>query len=302
MLLYLVIAAVVCALSIGAGTRYLVPLWQARHPVADQDRRVASEDLKSGDTARISDDVLRSPEVVSAEPQAGPANVAIVMDDCGPSIELAKKAQALDLPITWSILPNQTYSKQIAKMLRDAHVPFLVHVPMQAQVDPDGKAGEKGMYYIGVGMSDTAVARALSGLIDSLPGAYGINNHRGSRATEDERTMRAVMDELARRKMFFLDSNTSTKTLAYEVAKAKGLRTLKNGHFLDNEPDRKRIAAEMKATIETAKKRGDAVVICHLRPETVAFLENLAGWDLTSMGVRLVTLPQLIDLQSNTRR
>ncbi len=290
---------------IGAGSRYLLPLWQARHLRTEQDRKAASEDLRSKDVAKSSEDVVRSPEiapVVSEEPRTGLANIAIVMDDCGPSIELARKALSLKLQITWSILPHQTYSKQIAKMLRDARVPFLVHVPMQAQVDPDGKAGEKGMYYIGVGMSDAAVTKALSSLIDLLPGAYGINNHRGSRATEDEKTMKAVMDELARRKLFFLDSNTSTKTVAYEVAKAKGLRTLKNGHFLDNEQDRKKIEAEMKATIETAKKRGDTIVICHLRPETLAFLENLAKWDLTSMGVRLVTLPQLIDLQSNSGR
>lgn len=269
------------------------------------ERGVRSADIKSDDRKEASRDV-RSPEVKpvlspDSRPK-GPALIAIVMDDCGPSIELAKKVLKLDLPITWSILPNQTYSKQIAKMLRDNRVPFLVHVPMQAQVDPDGKAGEVGMYHIGVGMSNAAVGKALSPLIDALPGAYGINNHRGSRATEDEKTMGAVMDELARRKMFFLDSNTSTKTLAYEVAKKKGLRTLKNGHFLDNEADRKKIAEEMRATIGIAKKRGSVVVICHLKPETVAFLADLAEWDLASQGVRLVTLPQLIDPQGDTGR
>ena len=285
--------------------RYLGPLWQERRPVTEMGRETRSTDIKSGEGVPGSEDV-RSPDVapvLSPDSQAkGPALVAIVMDDCGPSIELAKKVQKLDLPITWAILPNQTYSKQIAKMLHDDSVPFLVHVPMQAQVDPDGKAEEAGMYHIGVGMSAAAVSKALSPLIDALPGAYGVNNHRGSRATEDEKTMGAVMDELARRKMFFLDSNTSTKTVAYEVAKEKGLRTLKNGHFLDNVADRKKIAEEMKATIEIAKKRGSVVVICHLRPATVAFLEDLAGWDLPSQGVRLVTLPQLIDLQGDTGR
>lgn len=266
-------------------------------------REPKSGDLESGAEEERSGDVRSADAGLarSSDLTAGPALLAIVMDDCGPSIELARKVAKLNLPITWSILPNLTYSKQIAKTLRESGAPFLVHVPMQAEVDPDGKAGA-AMYDIGVGMSEAAVARALASLIDSLPGACGVNNHRGSRATADEKAMSAVMDELAGRKLFFLDSNTSPKTVAYDVAKRKGLRTLKNGHFLDNEADRKKIAEEMNFAMGMAKKRGSVVVICHLRPETAAFLEDFAGWDLASQGVRLVTLPQLIDLQGDTGR
>lgn len=292
------LAAVVCGFLVYTGLHYLAPKWQERRPTSDSSHRTTSSDRKGGGEEPVSKDEALSRDVltpVSKEPEKSPALVAIVMDDCGPNLELAKKVLALDLPVTWSILPGQAYSGQIAKLLKDKGIPYLAHVPMQAQVDPDGKAGEKGMYHIGVGMSQTAVTKALSQVIDAFPGAFGINNHRGSRATEDEKTMNAVMDELAKRKLFFLDSNTSTKTIAYDVAVKKGLRTLKNSHFLDNVADREKIAEEMKFTIEMAKKRGSAVAICHLRVDTVAFLENLAKWDLASMDVRLVTLPQLLE-------
>lgn len=259
--------------------------------------------MKNGDDGEHTEGACGPSPALSLDIGAGDAaHLAIVMDDCGPNLQIAKKVMGFGLPITWSILPNQQYSKQIAQLLRESGVPFLVHVPMQAGVDPDGKAGAAGLYDIGVGMSDEAVAKALSPLIDSLPGAYGINNHRGSRATEDEKTMNAVMAELARREMFFLDSNTSPKTVAYETAKKKGLQTLKNGHFLDNEADYERIAEEMETAIGIAKTRGSLVVICHLRPITAEFLEAISEQNLASRDVRLVTLPQMIDLQADTGR
>lgn len=230
---------------------------------------------------------------VSEDREDGSALIAVVMDDCGLSMELARQAVSLDLPITWSILPKLAYSSQTAELLDENDIPYLVHVPMQAQADPDGRAGG-GLYEIGVGMEGEEIAAAMSRMIDSLPGAFGVNNHRGSRATEDQPTMEAVCDELAERGMFFLDSSTSRRTVAYGVARAKGLRTLKNGHFLDNEPDCDKIAEEMEFAIKLARRNGYVVVICHLRPETVAFLAELSRWDLASEGVRLVTLPQLL--------
>lgn len=298
------LAAAVCVFVTYAGLHYAVPVWKERK-AAEEGCREVSPDREGGGWRLVSMDEPQSNEitpVVPDIPAPTTALVALVMDDCGPSLRLAEKALALDLPITWSILPGQAYSGRIIKMLKDKDIPFLAHVPMQAQVDPDGKAGEKGMYRIGVGMSRTAVTKALSQVIDSLPGAFGINNHRGSRATEDEKTMGAVMDELVKRRMFFLDSNTSTKTIAYDTAKEKGLRTLKNSHFLDNVADQGKIAEEMKFTIEVAKKRGSAVAICHLRAETIVFLEDLARWNFASMDVRLVTLPQLIDIEANSGR
>lgn len=300
------LAAVVCGFFVYTGLHYAVPLWKERRSAEDLDYKVEKPDRGGDGTPPVSGDVVKSPEVlppVSGEIPVKPlALVALVMDDCGPSLQLAKRALAVELPITWSILPEQTYSEQIAKMLNDKNIPYLAHVPMQAQVDPDGKAGERKIYHIGVGMGHAAVTKALSRIIDAFPGAIGINNHRGSRATEDEKTMSAVMDELAKRQLLFLDSNTSTKTIAYDAAKKKGLKSFKNSHFLDNVPDQVKIAHEMRFTIEAAKERGSAIAICHLRTETVVFLEDLAKWNLAAMGVRLVTLPQLVDIEGNSGR
>jgi polysaccharide deacetylase 2 family uncharacterized protein YibQ len=225
--------------------------------------------------------------------------LAIVMDDCGGSIELAKKVKSLDLPITWAIIPNLRFSSDTASLLRESGTPFLIHVPMQAIPDPDGKAGDPKYYYIGTGMSDEAVREALLPILDSLPGAYGINNHRGSKATADRKLMDSVMTVLEERGLFFMDSRTARESVAYEAAADMGLVSAKNNRFLDNESDRAKISSQIENAISSAKKRRQ-IAICHLRPETVAALESLSKDEIAKRGVKLVTLPELMELEEST--
>jgi polysaccharide deacetylase 2 family uncharacterized protein YibQ len=231
--------------------------------------------------------------------------LAVVVDDCGGNIALARRLLSVDLSLTWSIIPHLRYSEETAELLRSKDVPFLVHVPMQARGDPDGKAGERGYYRIGVGMRPEAIRASLVSMLDSLPGAYGINNHRGSKATEDPEVMRPIMEELADRHMFFLDSRTSPKSVAYESASQNGLTAAKNSHFLDNEPDRLRISEEVARIVAIARKHGSAIAICHLRPDTVAFFEDFKAGKLEVKGVseiRFVTLPELMELLGGDNR
>jgi polysaccharide deacetylase 2 family uncharacterized protein YibQ len=224
-----------------------------------------------------------------------PPEIAIVLDDCGGNVELARRVLSLGLPMTWAIIPNLKYSEKTAEMLLSSGVPFLVHVPMQALSDPDG---DTGRYVIGTGMERRQVRAALIPLLDSLDGAYGINNHRGSKATSDAELMGFVMEVLAERGMFFLDSRTSSRSVAYEAALENGLDAASNSLFLDNEPDKNEISGRMKKALADARGKGGIIVICHLRTATVAFLEDFAleikdGRHET--GVRLITLPQWVE-------
>jgi polysaccharide deacetylase 2 family uncharacterized protein YibQ len=166
---------------------------------------------------------------------------------------------------------------------------------MQAESDPDGHSGESGYYHIAAGMSAKEVREALYPMLDSLEGAYGINNHRGSKATTDREVMRYVMEVLKERKLFFFDSRTSPRSVAYEAALLEGLESAFNSRFLDNESDRTKIAIQMAWALDLARKKRIAAVICHLRPETVSFLEDFAldvSGGIHKSGVKLITLAQ----------
>lgn len=248
-------------------------------------------------------------EIVSADPEHSvvvpqisndmPA-LAVVVDDCGFSMDLARRLASKGLRFTWAIIPNLRYSRETADMLTDDGVRFLVHMPMQAFGDASGKGGKSRAYAVGKGMSEQQVAAAMGPLIDSLEGAYGLNNHRGSLATEDRGLMESVMKVLRARDLFFLDSSTTKNTVAYTVAKSFGLDALRNNMFLDNIADREKVREQFLKAIERTKKQGSLVAICHLRPETVAFIETIDDAFFTSQGVRLVDLKELVELRKET--
>jgi polysaccharide deacetylase 2 family uncharacterized protein YibQ len=59
----------------------------------------------------------------------------------------------------------------------------------------------------------------------------------GSRATEDEKTMRAVLDTLKPTGLYFVDSRTSSHSVACRMAREMGIPTGENVMFIDNEPE-----------------------------------------------------------------
>ncbi|MCL2683740.1 MAG: divergent polysaccharide deacetylase family protein [Synergistaceae bacterium] len=221
-----------------------------------------------------------------------------MIDDCGSNMSLARRVLSCDVPVTWAILPNLKYSKDTAELLREKGVPFLIHVPMQAEIDSPGRAGRGGPYLIGANMPGDEIRKVLLGILDSMGGALGVNNHRGSKATSDREVMDTLMEVLTERDLFFLDSRTSSRSVAYDSALEHGLNAAYNSRFLDNESDRDKIAAQMEVALKLAQRRGMIAVICHMRPATVTFLEDFAGelekGDHKS-GVKFITLAEWPD-------
>ena len=221
--------------------------------------------------------------------------VAIVVDDLGFSYARAKELSRIDLPLTWAIIPFQNASRQTADLAKEKGIPFLVHIPMQAFGDKDG-----GAYLVGLSMGDEEIKRNVKRAIESLPGAIGANNHRGSAATSDMRVMRAAMEGLKETGLsIFLDSRTAASSVAAFEAKRAGLLALENGAFIDHLDDVNFMWSQLRRAAGLAKRRGYIVAICHVRPATLVFLNQLAS--SPDAGVKFVTLEELACLLSASR-
>lgn len=242
--------------------------------------------------AQVSEELSPQAEVVpqaSYEPKTKPPSLprlAIIVDDFGYSLAQARRLAEFPLPLTWAILPFLGGSEEAAKIAKDHGIPYLLHLPMQAEGD-----GNSGPYVIGVNMSDQEIRSATRGAINSLPGAIGVNNHRGSLATSDKRVMRALLAEVQLHGLPFVDSRTTSHSVVPSVAKELGMPVLANDIFLDHEEDEKAIAMRLETASSIARRRGYAVAICHVRKDTIAFLSKATA-DMFK-GVELVTVPQL---------
>jgi hypothetical protein len=73
-------------------------------------------------------------------------------------------------------------------------------------------------------MGEAEVRSLLEEELDRVPFVRGVNNHMGSKVTADAGMMRAILQPIRERGLFFLDSRTTAKSVAYDVAVDMGIR------------------------------------------------------------------------------
>jgi uncharacterized protein len=229
-------------------------------------------------------------------PHVGPrltppvARVAIVIDDFGLDLEMAKKFAALPFPITFSILPHLRHSLESAEIAHAHNRQVMVHLPMEPQGYPKMKPGPGALL---LSMSDQSVLQTLRDALQTSPHAVGINNHMGSRFTERANLMKVVIEEVGHRGLFFLDSATSPKSVAIQLAQDLRIPHIRRDVFLDHAQTEKAVTAQLKQLIQKARIQGTAVAIGHPHDVTLRVLQGAAE-HLRREGIEVVSAGDLV--------
>ena len=228
--------------------------------------------------------VRRAPGPVVSGPK-----LAIILDDFGNDREAADAVSALHYPLTISVLPYHAHSTEIAEEAQSRGLEVMLHLPMRAVANETPEA-----HQLEAGMSGEEVARALNGMLESVPTASGVNNHEGSLATTDAKLMAELMPLLKQRDLFFVDSRTIAATVAFEAAEHAGVRSgYRNVPFLDDVQDVAAIRKQLELAMRGAKEKGAAIAIGHPHVETLlALKEILPGAEVE--GVHLVFVSELV--------
>ena len=220
---------------------------------------------------------------------AGPL-VAIVMDDLGRGTYPARVLLEIDEQITFSILPGEADAKRVAQMGYAAGHDILLHAPMEPQGYPEKNPGEDSLF---IRHSNEEIKRRFEGFLQKVPHVVGSNNHMGSRFTEDRRAMTAVIEVMRERGLFFIDSVTSSRSVAAKIARDNQVPVLRRDVFLDNVADVELIAAELQRLVARAKRNGQAIGLCHPYPETLEALQRELP-RLARDGVTFVSISTLL--------
>jgi hypothetical protein len=221
---------------------------------------------------------------------AGPA-LAVVIDDVGPDAAAARALVALDGPLTIAFLPYAEGLPPLVDAARARGHEVFVHLPMA----PEGPA-DPGPNALVTGLAEAELRARTRWAIGRVPAATGVNNHMGSRLTADAAAMAPVMDEIARAGLVFLDSRTSPRSVAEQIARARGLAATSRDVFLDNIAEPAAIVAALDEAERIARARGSAVAIGHPYPATLAALRAwLPG--ARARGLRLVRTSELVRLR-----
>lgn len=224
-------------------------------------------------------------------PPRRPSLVAIVIDDLGWDLHAAQALLDLDIPLSFAILPQTPHQLYIAREAQRRGRDILLHLPMEPHGYPHVDPGQHALLSH---MNAHELVAHIEAAMQVLPAAIGVNNHMGSRLTENYEAMRVLMRQLKQHNLFFLDSRTSLSSLAYRAAREIGIRAGQRHVFLDNDVGPGKITQQLYHLASLADTYGSAIGIGHPYPETLQALQQTLP-ALRRSGVEIVPVSHLVD-------
>jgi polysaccharide deacetylase 2 family uncharacterized protein YibQ len=215
--------------------------------------------------------------------------LALIVDDAGYSLDELQAFLDLPMPLTVAVLPNLPNSTEAARRVLAAGKDLILHCPMEP-----GGGENPGPGAILTGQSPAVIRGLLDADFASVPGALGMNNHMGSKATADEAVMAVVLAYLKDKGKLFVDSRTTADTAGPRIAQSLGLPILQRDVFLDDDTKESAIADWLGKGIGEARTRGSAVVIGHVQNRGVVDILRAAERTLAEQGVRMARLPEVL--------
>jgi polysaccharide deacetylase 2 family uncharacterized protein YibQ len=217
------------------------------------------------------------------------ARVAILIDDLGNDLLIARSLAGIDAPLTFAVMPFHPFSREVAELAHLFGREVLIHLPME----PENGAALGAENVLLTTADRDAIVQELDASLDAVPHAVGANNYMGSRFTADRAHMLWVLEYLKQKDLFFIDSRTTPHSVACEVAAAIGLRCAARSVFLDDTDDESAIRSQIEALPKLAHQQGDVIAIGHARPATVAALQAALP-SVTGAGVQVVSASTVI--------
>lgn len=217
---------------------------------------------------------------------------AIIIDDLGYERKVVGPLLALQEQLTFAIMPGERYSKIIAEQVAKAGCEVILHQPMEPVGYPGINVGKRAIL---MKMDAQQIRQMLEKNISDVPYLNGVNNHMGSRLTEDAGKMQEVISILKKHHLFFIDSKTSTKSLAYQTAKKAGIKSASNQVFLDNHDDLEYIKKQLDIVAALAVKNKKVIAIGHCTRKEIltALREKLP--EFKKIGIAIVPVSQLVE-------
>lgn len=219
--------------------------------------------------------------------------VAIIIDDMGYDRKLCKKFIRLAAPITCSILPGSPHRLEIAEYAHKKGKCVMLHLPMEPIQYPAVNPGPGALLS---SMSPNTLIRTLKQDLNAVPYISGVNNHMGSRLTADSDKMNQVLSILKTRRLFFIDSRTTAKSVARSSARLFAVPFAERDVFLDNNPSKKKIKKQIEKLIVIAEKTGFAIGIGHPHKTTCEAIAEMIPE--IKKRVRLVPASRLVSIPS----
>lgn len=239
----------------------------------------------------------RDPNFDSPSPQEPPSKpsepirsyrVSIIIDDLGYAIHAARELINMPYALTLAIIPFAPYSERIAREAHQQNKEVMLHTPMETLAERKWEDG------LNTRMQQSELLKRISEMSASVPYIEGINNHGGSKLTQQRQHMDWLMAWVAAEQLYFVDSRTTSASVATDSARDAQVPYQQRDVFLDNEKSEASIRVQLGKLVDIAKQRGHAIGIGHPYPETLAVLRQELP-QLALKGIQIVPVSSLLN-------
>jgi len=242
----------------------------------------------------------RRNDVVGAR-EYEPARLLLVVDAFGPAENdsLIREFMKLGVQFTGAVLPRTKGTRDWSERLAKGGHDVLAQLPMEPMNYPQRDPGPGAVL---VDMPAGQIQREVKKNLGDVPGAVGATSYMGQMALADETVMGAVMTELKRAKVFYLDARTIPTSVAADRAAREGVLCFRIDSVLEAPG---RYDAEVKAmnrllddAIDLARRRGYAIVLAHPDRASLDVLKRAVP-KLKRSGVRFQPVSTLLTPQAD---
>ncbi len=230
-----------------------------------------------------------------------PARLLLVVDAFGPAENdsLSREFLKLGVPFTGAVLPRVKGTRDWTGRLSKAGHDVIAQLPMEPMNYPKRDPGPGAIL---VDMPAGQIQREVKKDLGDVPGAVGATSYMGQMALSDEAVMRAVMQELKRAKIFYLDARPVPTSVAADRAAREGVLCFRIDSVLEAPG---RYDAQVKAmnhllddAIDLARRRGYAIVLAHPDRAALDVLKRAVP-KLKRSGVRFQPVSTLLTPQAD---
>jgi len=198
--------------------------------------------------------------------------VAIIVDDMGFSLEAINELCALNHALTIAVLPYSPLARETANIAHNNQLEVILHLPLEAINNHTDNYNTAGIIHSQ--MSTAEIDQTLTDNLAEVPYIIGVNTHMGSKITANRQLMNLILAQIKERNLYFVDSRTTARTIAYTAAQEMGIPSAKRNVFLDSEIDETLIKNQLLVLLRLAQKNGKALGICHPSRETLKVLKE----------------------------
>ncbi len=246
-------------------------------------------DLRVGFGDRITHAIVVEPSAVMSDADA---KIAFIVLDADPQYENLYRAYLRSpVPFTFAVRSDLPITGRVARDLKRAKREIFLHLAMEPRGYPRLDPGKDAIL---LDLSQVEIEDRIARGLSTVGTARGVISRLGGAAVNDADVMRAVLGELKRRDLPFVDAHGSGPSVADEIGEEVGARTLTLGATLDgsgNTPAA--VRAKLRELVQTAIQRGALIVTLHPSAVILGVIEDEKD-ALRSQGVHVVRASEIV--------